>query len=341
MVDWSTFRFYREFGGFQPPSATVYYNLNGRAAEVQPEASRLYDAEVRYTDQMIGQLLSGLQTRPDASNTLIVFTADHGESLGEHGYFYEHGDFVYEASMRVPLVFYWPGQVPGGTRSNIPVSTLDILPTVLGLMRVPPPPDVTMSGRDLGPMLRGDRGRIDELRRRVIFGESGSALMPQNPYRAIGGTFGRKSLTAEYVRHENWVAERRGDSPRVLLYDAGQDPGLLADVAAKHADVLQGMTARLDDASVFGGRWRMARDGRWKLIRIPTTDGIRWELYDLVNDPAERIDVSSSRPAVVERLRAELEGWIATIPLQAGGTGEPGEEDEATRERLRSLGYVE
>ena len=143
------------------------------------------------------------------------------------------------------------------------------------------------------------------------------------------------------MRHENWVAERRGDSPRVLLYDAGQDPGLLADVAAKHADVLQGMTARLDDASVFGGRWRMARDGRWKLIRIPTTDGIRWELYDLVNDPAERIDVSSSRPAIVERLRAELEGWIATIPLQAGGTGEPGEEDEATRERLRSLGYVE
>lgn len=55
----------------------------------------------------------------------------------------------------------------------------------------------------------------------------------------------------------------------------------------------------------------------------------------------KRIRVSSSRPAVVERLRAELEGWIATIPLQAGGTGEPGEEDEATRERLRSLGYVE
>src|SRR5262249_14541053 len=94
-----------------------------------------YDAEVAYTDAMLGVLLTRLQTARALDRTLVVVTADHGESLGEHGET-THGLFAYDSTLSVPLIVSAP-QMRAGT-VDTPVSHVDLMPTVLDLVGVGP-----------------------------------------------------------------------------------------------------------------------------------------------------------------------------------------------------------
>ncbi|MCZ6783180.1 MAG: sulfatase [Proteobacteria bacterium] len=86
-----------------------------------------YDEEIAYMDVHVGRLLDAI---PRSEEALVVFTADHGESLMEHERWFAHGHQVYEGLMRVPLLIRGPG-VRGGRRRH-PVSTVDVVPTLLG-----------------------------------------------------------------------------------------------------------------------------------------------------------------------------------------------------------------
>jgi Flp pilus assembly protein TadD len=88
----------------------------------------LYGGEIAYTDREIGKLLSALQERQLESQTLVIVLADHGESLGEHGE-YTHGVFLYDSTMRIPLIVTGPG-VPAGKVVSQQVRSIDVLPTV-------------------------------------------------------------------------------------------------------------------------------------------------------------------------------------------------------------------
>lgn len=88
------------------------------------------------------------------------------------------------------------------------------------------------------------------------------------------------------------------------------------------------------------GKWRMVRTNSAKLIRIPTADGITWELYDLETDPEERVNLHGQRPELESELRDLLEAHLAADPNMTDEPVEP-ELDDATREQLRSLGYLE
>lgn len=98
-----------------------------------------YDAEVAYTDAMIGRLLDRLGTTGRRATTLVAVTADHGESLGEHGEA-THGLFVYDATAAVPWILAGPGVRPGVVTA--PVGHADVLPTLLDLAGVPAPDGV-------------------------------------------------------------------------------------------------------------------------------------------------------------------------------------------------------
>jgi arylsulfatase A-like enzyme/Tfp pilus assembly protein PilF len=87
-----------------------------------------YGGEVAYTDDQVGRLLDGLASRRVLDNTLIVLMADHGESLGEHGE-YTHGVFLYDSTMRIPLIVAGPG-VPAGQVVSQQVRSIDVLPTI-------------------------------------------------------------------------------------------------------------------------------------------------------------------------------------------------------------------
>jgi arylsulfatase len=95
-----------------------------------------YDAEVAAVDAAIGQLLDGVSRRVAPERTLVVFTADHGESLGEDDYWFGHGDLLSEPLVRVPLLVRAPHRTPGARRDI--ASLVDLAPTLLEQLAAEP-----------------------------------------------------------------------------------------------------------------------------------------------------------------------------------------------------------
>lgn len=121
-------------------------------------ATSLYDGEVAYTDSVIGNFLRHLLENGYLKSTVIVFTADHGESLGEHGE-KTHGYLAYNTTLWVPLTIFAPGfkHLVIGTY----VGHIDIFPTVCELLNLPRPD--FLQGRSLVPMMRGKKGKDEPL----------------------------------------------------------------------------------------------------------------------------------------------------------------------------------
>jgi choline-sulfatase len=194
----------------------------------EPYASRYpghpYEGEVAWTDELIGRLdgaLLRLGLKPDA---LLVVTSDHGEGLGEHGES-GHGFFVYQSTLRVPLLFRGPG-ILAGAKLGVTARTVDILPTVLELLGVAAPAELKLEGRSLAGALR-----------------TGSAL-PELPGYA-------ESLLP--LLHFGWSdlrSLREGrfkyiQAPRPELYDLEQDPGEIHNLAASDAAKAEAMRSAL------------------------------------------------------------------------------------------------
>jgi len=95
-----------------------------------------YDEEAHDSDRAVGRILDQLAALKLDRKSLVVLTADHGESLGEHDYWMSHGMYVYETCARVPLVVSCPGRVPVGKRIDAAVPLLDLVPTVLDYLDV-------------------------------------------------------------------------------------------------------------------------------------------------------------------------------------------------------------
>ncbi len=139
---------YRYHRAFNPTGTGL------RALDEQGRVRLRYDTEVAWTDAHIARLLRAVPR----ANTVILFVADHGESLFEHGYL-GHGRKVYQPGLHIPLLLHGPGITPG--RVAEPVRGLDVGPTLLGLAGVPRPPG--MEGHDLlHDALPADRVRVVE-----------------------------------------------------------------------------------------------------------------------------------------------------------------------------------
>ena len=132
----------------QTPGTRDYYDFVDR-----------YDAEIRLVDEALGMLITELVVRGLWDNALVVFVADHGESLGEHGIYFEHHMHVYEETVRVPLVIRLPKPSPLHVRLNVQrrdalVSPMDLTPTVLDFLAIKP--NRVLDGRSMMPLLRGE-----------------------------------------------------------------------------------------------------------------------------------------------------------------------------------------
>ena len=137
-----------------------YYDPHHDYAPPEPFASKfaddLYAGEVAFVDHCIGQIMEKLEELDLAESTLLVITGDHGEMLGEHGE-RDHGYFIYQGALRVPLIIKLPGTSSGAEESrevNQIVGLIDIVPTIAGLLGFDPPTQV--QGEDLSPWLEGD-----------------------------------------------------------------------------------------------------------------------------------------------------------------------------------------
>ncbi len=115
-----------------------YAERLGVADREDPGKGDRYDTEVAFVDEAIGALLNAVAVRLPAADTLTIFTADHGESLGEHDY-WGHGRHLFDDGLRIPMAIAWPGRIASRTLA-MPATNLDLAPTVLGLVSLPSPP---------------------------------------------------------------------------------------------------------------------------------------------------------------------------------------------------------
>jgi len=112
-----------------------------------------YDGEIAYMDSEIGRLLAGLEKAGLLPGALVVVAGDHGEGLGEHGE-RQHGVFLYNYALQVPLLFIWPGRIPAGSRPKDLCGLTDVYPTVMDLLGLPAG---ETDGRTLAPLFREEK----------------------------------------------------------------------------------------------------------------------------------------------------------------------------------------
>jgi len=185
---------------------------------------RPYDAEIAYTDHCVGLLRDGLERLGVADRTLMVVTADHGESLGEHGED-THAYFLYNSTLSVPLIVEGAGLVPEGVVVPDMVRSIDVLPTVLELTGLPVPP--TVQGRS----------RVD-----AISGAATPALPSIALSDELNLAFGWAPLRS--VEEDGWKYVRL---PTRELYDLSEDPGETTNLAAAEASRAGAMDSLLSE----------------------------------------------------------------------------------------------
>jgi arylsulfatase A-like enzyme/Flp pilus assembly protein TadD len=194
-----------------------YFDPHAPYLPPEPFASRYagdpYLGEIAYADHAIGRVLDELESLGLYDSSLIVITSDHGESLGEHGET-THAYFVYQSTMRVPLIVRAPGNVAGREVAEA-VSVTDIVPTVLGALELES--KGPLSGVDLTNHLWA---RDVESRERPIYGES-----------VVPTVFGGNALRS--IVHGKWHCIW---SKRPELYDLSSDPGEVHDRAVESAE---------------------------------------------------------------------------------------------------------
>jgi arylsulfatase A-like enzyme/Tfp pilus assembly protein PilF len=127
------------------------YDAPAEVAEPFPRTrSGAYDAEVAFVDRQVGRLVEALRAAGTLDDTLVVVLADHGEQLGEHGE-QQHGFFVYDAAVQIPLIMAGPGIDPRVIASQVRI--VDVMPTVLDVGGIEIPAGV--QGATLRPALEG------------------------------------------------------------------------------------------------------------------------------------------------------------------------------------------
>jgi arylsulfatase A-like enzyme/Tfp pilus assembly protein PilF len=183
-----------------------------------------YDGEIAYADEIIGTLVRYLKSHQLYDRSTIVLLSDHGEGLGDHGE-QEHGLFVYDEAIHVPLIIKQEGNAGAGRRLRDVVQHIDIVPTLLDFVKAPIPNQ--LRGRSLKPLLEGTGQLVpvpvysEALYARYHFGWSELTALTDERYR--------------YIK-----------APREELYDLEKDAKERANLALERAQAAQAMRGALD-----------------------------------------------------------------------------------------------
>ena len=196
----------------------------------EPFASRAasaYDAEIAYADSQLGRLLEGLQRRRPGEPLLVVVTADHGESLGEHGE-PTHSLFVYDATQRVPLLLVLPDGSRAGERSAAPVCVTDVAPTVLDVLGLP----ADLMPRARAPSLLSSAAAPDDERAIAL-----ETLAPfhEHHWQPLRGLVWHGLKLVDATRPELYAL---ADDPREEHDRAAEDPAGVATLRGRLAELL-------------------------------------------------------------------------------------------------------
>ncbi len=184
--------------------------------------THLYDGEVAYVDLLVGRMLDQLKQTGETERTVVVVTADHGESLGEHGES-THGYMLHESTLHVPLLVFDPRRIlSGGQRVSATVSLVSLFSTLLDSAGIAHP---KTSGQSLWPAVQGE-----SVAPQVCYS------MTDEPYREALWSPLRSIVT------ERWRYVR---TTRPELYDLTQDPHETVNLADQQPDMVLELEAEL------------------------------------------------------------------------------------------------
>ncbi len=186
-----------------------------------------YYGMITLIDDQIGRILDALEEQGLVQDTLIMFTNDHGELLGDHGLLFK-GPFHYDSIIKAPMILQWPGVIPQGSRYSQMTEHVDIMPTLLEYAGIRPPYGV--QGSSMASILRGDKGAGKEF-----------AMTEFNCY---DWGLSVKTLTGRNYKLTYYAGEDYGE-----LYDRNADPGEFVNLwdDEAYADVKLMLMKRLMD----------------------------------------------------------------------------------------------
>jgi arylsulfatase A-like enzyme len=292
--------------------------------DVSPELAesmiRAYDGEIAFADLQLGRLFDLLEEKGEYANTIIVVMGDHGEILYEKERYFGHHKYLYEGSVRIPVIMRFPGV--SATRLDVPITNADILPTVLEAVGIES--KVPMDGLSYWPMIsRNQQVRVPE--RRFYVTNTGEPRRPR-PEQSTG------RLSKLRMRFRKGIAAVRLTAAKLLR--------------------------KVQIALSIQPKWKIENhfqkfavlQGNWKLIRSAVLDEekkkrtIKYELYNLASDPQETRDLYGEQGAIAEQMKAVLTAFLNRKRLMKVLPEDRQKTDEERQEEmrmLRSLGYIQ
>lgn len=195
----------------------------------------LYDAEVAYLDHEIGRLFAHLDHHGLLEDTLVVLFGDHGENMTEHDSWFDHAG-LYDSVVHVPLILWAPGRIPP-VRSSAMVALVDVLPTVLEILEIPPAEGI--NGRSLMPLIRGETTTHRDV-----------MMLSESTWNAARGV---RTEQWKFIRYLQCTIYGRDG---IELYNLADDPHEQVNVAEQHPDIAETMSDQLDHwvAAQLAGR---------------------------------------------------------------------------------------
>jgi len=230
--------------------ATAAENDGDIPASVLQRALELYAGEVAYVDHWVGAVRAELEALGELDDTVIVFTADHGECF-DHGIFFEHADCLYDGAVHVPLVMRYPRRIAAGTRVTPQVEHLDVAPTILALAGVAAPPQFKGHALLPPPAPPADPLAPDgfALIEHPLYQDRSAEerSRKQERMRSVAGVPTRPILIdrqSNALRGTTWKLIT--DGPASELYDLRNDPGEAHDLATARPEVTSALRGILD-----------------------------------------------------------------------------------------------
>jgi arylsulfatase A-like enzyme len=210
--------------------------------EIQTEIDS-YDGCLSYLDAQLGELVAELVRRGLDKNTLIIVTSDHGEAFGNHDLF-GHGNSLYMETLRVPLIFYWPGRIAQGLRIAQPVSLHRIPSTAMELLSGAA--SASFPGESLTELLAG---KADKITGNAVVSEVSAGRFKNGPPSYPTANGGLKSIVTD-----QWhlIVCESGRAELFAWRNDPQESHNLAEDAEKQV-VVQQLKQQMEAASMPGG----------------------------------------------------------------------------------------
>jgi arylsulfatase A-like enzyme len=313
-------------------SRGLYFsNFGGHAESVLEQCKMMYDGDIAQADQAIATFLGAYRKARGTHDSIVIFTADHGENFGEEDLFFEHGPNVHNASARIPLIVSGP-HIKNNT-DRTPISLEDVLPTLLDYLFISQD-DFTFDGQSqLCRLTTHHTGECDAAKKYVFF-ESASSLALKNFTTVHSGKAG-----FTYCLNDSRfsLCQERTSIPR--LYDHLADPHLKVDLSTEHREVYERLLSYRKLWRPEEIRQRAILGGGYKLTRDPLISGGYDErVYRIDNDPYNSENVIDSVPkGILGDLQHRLDKWSENLPDPAPRS----KRDPAVLEALKALGYIE